>query len=61
LALELASYSDGNDADLAAVLAVVLEADLAVDLREQRVVLAEADVEAGLKRRPFWRTRIEPR
>ncbi len=41
--------NDRNDRDLAAVLAVILEADLAVDLREQRVVLAETDVQAGLE------------
>ena len=40
---------DRNDADLAAVLAVILEADLAVDLGEERVVLAEADVQARLE------------
>ena len=32
----------------------------AVDLCEQRVVLAEADVEARPERRPRWRTRIDP-
>ena len=31
------------------MLAVVLEADLAVDLRKQRVILAEPDVEPGLE------------
>ena len=40
---------DRMDADEAAVRAVILELDRAVDLREQRVVLAEADVEAGLE------------
>ena len=35
--------------DLAAVLAVVFEADLAVDLGEQRVILAQPDVEPGLE------------
>ena len=33
----------------AAVLAVILEPHLAVDLREQRVVLAAAHVQAGLE------------
>src|SRR4029079_5874874 len=40
---------DGNDADFASVLAVVFEADLAVHLRKERVVLAEPDVEPGLE------------
>jgi hypothetical protein len=40
---------DRNDTYLAAVVAVILEAHLAVDLREERVILAEADVEAGLE------------
>ncbi len=35
------------------MLAVVFEADLAVDLREQRVVLAEADVQARLEAAPL--------
>src|SRR5215207_9102573 len=38
-----------DDADASAVLAVVLEPDLAIDLREQRVVLAEADVQARIE------------
>jgi hypothetical protein len=41
---------DRNDGDFAAVLAVIFEPDLAVNLREQRVVLAEPDVQ----------TRVEP-
>ena len=51
---------DRDDANPSAVLAVVFEADLAVDLGEERVVLAEPDVEPGSNRRPFWRTRMEP-
>src|SRR5687767_11444550 len=39
----------GDDGDLPAVLAVVFEADLAVDLREQGVILAQPDVEPGLE------------
>jgi hypothetical protein len=39
--------------DATAVLAVVLEAHLAVNLREQRVVLAEPDVQAGLEAPAF--------
>ena len=31
------------------MLAVVLEADLAVDLGEQRVIFAEPDIEAGFE------------
>src|SRR4029079_12747383 len=38
-ALSTGELFDRNDRDLAAVLAVILEADLAVDLREQGVVL----------------------
>jgi hypothetical protein len=37
---------DGMDADEATARAVILELDHALDLREQRVVLAEADVQA---------------
>ena len=36
---------DGNNANPAPVLAVILEADLAVDLGEEGVILAEPDVE----------------
>src|SRR5687768_7261816 len=36
-------------ADPAAVLAVIFEADRAVHLGKQRVILAESDVEAGLE------------
>jgi hypothetical protein len=39
----------GDDGDLPAVLAVVFEADLAVDLGEQGVILAQPDVEPGLE------------
>ena len=39
----------GDDRDLAAVLAVIFKADLAINFREQRVVLAEADIESGLE------------
>ena len=42
--------SDGVDRDEAALLTAVLKADHAVDLGEQGVVLAAADVEAGLQR-----------
>jgi len=38
-----------NDAYLSPVLAVILEADRAVDLGEEGVVLAEADVEPRLE------------
>ena len=41
---------DGLDRDEAAVLATVLEPYDAVDLGEKGVVLATADVEAGLER-----------
>ena len=41
---------DRVDRDEAAMLATVLEADHAVDLGEQGVVLAAANVDAGLKR-----------
>src|SRR6476659_2088422 len=36
-----------NDADHASAGAVILELDRAIDFREQRVVLAETDVQAG--------------
>jgi hypothetical protein len=39
----------GDDGNLPAVLAVVLEADLAVDLGEQGVIFAEPDIEARLE------------
>jgi len=42
------------------VLPVIFEADLAVDFREQRVILAEAEFRPGSNRRPFCRTRIDP-
>src|SRR3984957_12802658 len=42
--------SGGIDIDEAAVLATILEADHAADLGEQGVVLAAADVGAGLQR-----------
>ena len=42
----------GVDADLLAVLRGVLEADRAVDQREQRVIPANADIVAGPDRRP---------
>jgi hypothetical protein len=40
---------DGENADESAARAVVFEADLARDLGEERVVLAEPDVQAGLE------------
>ena len=46
-AVAIVSRLEREDADDAAARAVVLELDRAVDLREQRVVLAEADVQAG--------------
>src|SRR5689334_4523812 len=41
---------DGVDRDETPVLTAVLEADHAVDLGEQGIVLAAADVQAGLER-----------
>jgi hypothetical protein len=43
----------GDDADLPAVLAVVLEANLAVDLGEQGVVFSEPDIEPRLEATPL--------
>jgi hypothetical protein len=43
----------GDDGDLPAVLAVIFEADLAIDLGEQGVVLAQADVEAWFEAAPL--------
>jgi len=40
---------DRNDRDAAAAPAVILEPHFAVDLGEEGVVLAEADVKAGLE------------
>src|SRR5688572_10557917 len=40
---------DRDNADPAAVPAVILESYLALDLGKQRVILAEADVQAGLE------------
>ena len=40
---------DRNDADATAVLAVILETDFAVHFGEERVVLAEPDVEPWLE------------
>jgi hypothetical protein len=40
---------DRDDADLAPVLTVILEAHLAVDLRKEGVILSQADVEARLE------------
>src|ERR1051325_4053792 len=48
-----AGLLDRDDRDLAAVLAVILEADLAVDLRVQRVILAQAHIEARLEAAPL--------
>ena len=42
-----------NNADLAAVLAVIFEADFAVNLGEQRVVLPQPDVQARLEPASF--------
>ena len=53
-------YSTGQDADDAAAGAVILEPHAAGDLREDRVVLAEAAFSPGRKRRPRWRTMIVP-
>src|SRR5687767_586452 len=44
---------DRDDGDLAAVLAVVFEADFAFNLGVERVVLAEPDIEAGIEAPPF--------
>jgi hypothetical protein len=44
--------ADGVNVDEAATLATVLEADLAVDLREEGIVRATANVNAGLERCP---------
>jgi hypothetical protein len=44
---------DWDDADLASVLAVVFEPDLAVDLGVEGVVLAEPDVETGIESPPL--------
>ena len=46
---------DRNDGDSAAMVAVIFEPDLAIELGKQRVVLAEPDVQTGLEA-----TRIEP-
>ena len=48
------------DADDAAAAPWSSNLHAAVDLRKQRVVLAEADVEPGTEPAPRWRTRIEP-
>ena len=45
----LCDLLDGEDADEAAARAVIFEPHPAGDLREERVVLAEADVEPGLE------------
>src|SRR3954453_19492995 len=44
--------SGGGDADEAAALAFVVEVHDAVDLGEERVVAADADVHAGIETRP---------
>lgn len=43
----------GNDGDTPAVLAVVFESYLAIDLGVQGVVLAQTDVEAGFESSPL--------
>jgi hypothetical protein len=51
---------DGRDADEAATLTLVMKLHDAVDLGEERVIAAEADVDARLDFVPRWRTRIDP-
>jgi hypothetical protein len=40
---------DRNDGDSAAMVAMILEPDFAIELGKQRVVFAESDVQPGLE------------
>jgi hypothetical protein len=45
--------NDRNDGNAAAVVTVVLEPDLAIELRVQGVILPETDIETGFESPPL--------